>query len=82
MTWAPSPAADAALIDATLAALREERRRAPADLLSIVVQPDPRPPAVRESERYGQRRGPGCLTRGAGRPGTIWIDNGSNRDVL
>jgi hypothetical protein len=50
--------------------------------VSIVVQPDPRPPAVRESERYGQRRGPGCLTRGAGRPGTIWIDNGSNRDVL
>jgi hypothetical protein len=31
------PAADAVLIDATLAALRDERRRAPADLLAILT---------------------------------------------
>lgn len=37
MTTAPGPAADAALIDATLAALRDERRRAPADLLAILT---------------------------------------------
>jgi hypothetical protein len=37
MTSPPDPAADSALIDATLAALRDERRRAPADLLAILT---------------------------------------------
>lgn len=37
MALAPDPTADSALIDATLAALREERRRAPADLLAILT---------------------------------------------
>jgi hypothetical protein len=37
MNSAPDPAADSALIDATLAALRDERRRAPADLLAILT---------------------------------------------
>lgn len=34
---ASAPAADAALIDATVAALRDERRRAPADMLFILT---------------------------------------------
>ena len=37
MASAPDPAPDAALIDATLSALRDERRRAPADLLAILT---------------------------------------------
>lgn len=37
MASAPESAADSALIDATLAALRDERRRAPADLLAILT---------------------------------------------
>lgn len=37
MDSAPESAADSALIDATLAALRDERRRAPADLLAILT---------------------------------------------
>jgi hypothetical protein len=37
MTSPPDPAADSALIDATLSALRDERRRAPADLLAILT---------------------------------------------
>lgn len=37
MVSAPDTAGDSALIDATLAALREERRRAPADLLVILT---------------------------------------------
>jgi hypothetical protein len=32
-----NPGSDAPLIDATLAALRDERRRAPADLLAILT---------------------------------------------
>ncbi len=34
---APGPASDSALIDATLTALRDERRRAPADLLAMLT---------------------------------------------
>jgi hypothetical protein len=37
MARAPETAADSALIDATLAALRDERRRAPTDLLAILT---------------------------------------------
>jgi hypothetical protein len=37
MTTVPEPASDAALVDVTLAALRDERRRAPADLLAILT---------------------------------------------
>lgn len=37
MASAPTSTADSALIDATLAALRDERRRAPADLLAILT---------------------------------------------
>jgi hypothetical protein len=37
MTAATGPASDATLIDATLAALRDERRRAPADLLGMLT---------------------------------------------
>ncbi len=37
MAPAPAPISDAALIDATLAALRDERRRAPADLLGMLT---------------------------------------------
>jgi len=37
MTPTPESAADSALIDAALAALRDERRRAPADLLAILT---------------------------------------------
>jgi hypothetical protein len=37
MDSAPDAAADSALVDATLAALRDERRRAPADLLAILT---------------------------------------------
>ena len=37
MESAPKSGSDAALIDATLAALRDERRRAPADLLAILT---------------------------------------------
>jgi hypothetical protein len=37
MASAREVASDSALIDATLAALRDERRRAPADLLAILT---------------------------------------------
>lgn len=37
MDSAPESGSDAALIDATLTALRDERRRAPADLLAILT---------------------------------------------
>jgi hypothetical protein len=37
MASAPESLSDSALIDATLAALRDERRRAPADLLAILT---------------------------------------------